>query len=89
MKNILRIYRIMLRYSGYLILGLFFMLGFAFFSGVSITMAIPLFDYVFMKAKPQIVYSHFPPFLEAISKVLHDFLHQGNLSEIFSKASLK
>ncbi len=47
MKNLIQIYKMMLRYWPYMIAGFISLLGFAAFSGVSITMVIPLFDYIF------------------------------------------
>lgn len=47
MKNLIKIYKIMLRYWRSLIAGFISLFGFALFSGFSITMIIPLFDYVF------------------------------------------
>jgi len=90
MRNALRIYRVMLHYSGYLVFGLIFMLGFALFSGISITMAIPLFDYVFMADKPTIVYTNAEAFLSALFKEIHSFLHQNNHLDLsFSKEGIK
>ncbi len=88
MKNIIRIYKIMLRYSGYLIAGLFFMLGFALFSGVSVTLAIPLFDYVFMDDKPEILYTQFDKFLEVIVHTFSEYLHNNDIKTMFSATAL-
>ena len=54
MKDLLRVYKIMLSHWIYLLLGFILMLGYAVFNGVSITMVIPLFDYVFKTEKKQI-----------------------------------
>lgn len=86
MKNIKRIYKIMLRYWGYLLAGLFFMLGYALFSGVSIMMAIPLLDYVFKSERVTILYTNFPSFNEAIQKVITSFISQhGSLLALSQK----
>ena len=76
----------MLRYWGYLLAGLFFMLGFAVFSGVSIVMAIPLLDYVFKPEKVTIIYSNFPSFWIAIQKIIAHFISQhGSLFALSQK----
>ena len=76
MENIKRIYKIMLRYWGYLLAGLFFMLGYAVFSSVSIMMAIPLLDYVFKPEKVTILYSNFSSFQIAFQKIVSHFVSQ-------------
>ncbi|MBC8415234.1 MAG: ABC transporter ATP-binding protein [Candidatus Cloacimonetes bacterium] len=86
MKNIKRIYKIMLRYWGYLLAGLFFMLGYAVFSGVSIVMAIPLLDHVFKPEKVTIIYTNFPSFWIAIQKIIAHFISQhGSLFALSQK----
>ncbi len=72
----------MLRYWGYLLAGLFFMLGYAVFSGVSIMMAIPLFDYVFKSDKTQIIYHNIDSFFNAIKLIFTNFINQH--SNIFA-----
>ncbi|MFC1887798.1 ABC transporter ATP-binding protein [Candidatus Cloacimonadota bacterium] len=86
MKNIVRLYRFMLKHWGYMIAGLFFMFGFAFFSGISITMAIPFFDYIFTDNTKIIIYKTFPHFSQALQKVLVDFTSRNHkLTSIFNK----
>lgn len=76
----------MLRYWGYLLVGLFFMVGYALFSGVSIVMAIPLLDYVFKPEKVTIIYSNFPSFWIAIQKIIAHFISQhGSLFALSQK----
>ena len=80
----------MLHHWGYLVVGLFFMLGFAFFSGVSITMAIPLFDYVFIESRTEIIYQNFSTFSNAIANALSEFFAQNpNISALTNKAALE
>jgi subfamily B ATP-binding cassette protein MsbA len=79
MKNLLKIYAIMLRHYGFLIAGLISMLGFALFSGASITMAVPFFDYVFPQVKGEIIYTEFPQFLAALREVTGDFIHSESV----------
>jgi ATP-binding cassette, subfamily B, bacterial MsbA len=86
MKNINRLYKFMLKHWGYMVTGLFFMIGFAFFSGISITMAIPFFDYIFADTPQAIIYRDFPQFSQAINRILVNFSAQGhNLFSLFSK----
>ncbi len=76
----------MLRYWGYLLAGLFFMLGYAVFSGVSIVMAIPLLDHVFKPEKVTIIYTNFPSFWIAIQKIIAHFISQhGSLFALSQK----
>ena len=90
MRNIIRIYKIMLRYWGYLLAGLFFMLGYALFSGVSIMLAIPLLDHVFKFEKVTILYSNFSTFFNAIQKITSDFISQyGSLFALFQAQNYK
>ncbi|MCK4311211.1 MAG: ABC transporter ATP-binding protein [Candidatus Cloacimonetes bacterium] len=90
MKNIIRIYKIMLRYWVYLVFGLIFMLGYAIFSGVSIMLAIPLLDYVFKFEKVTILYSNFPTFFDAIQRITSDFISQyGSLFALFQAQNYK
>jgi len=87
MKNLSRIYKIMIRHWGYLLAGLVFMFGFAIFSGVSITMAVPLFDYVFVDSKPQILYSNFPDFWNAVQTAISEFFTQNGSIFTLTKTS--
>ena len=70
MKHVLKLYKIMLRHWGYMISGLFFMFGFAFLSGASLTMVIPLFDYVFAPRTTDSVYNKLSEFFDALSNSL-------------------
>jgi subfamily B ATP-binding cassette protein MsbA len=80
----------MLKHWQYMVAGLFFMIGFAFFSGISITMAIPFFDYIFSNNSSTIIYKDFPSFSQAISQVLVDFsASQNNFVSLFHKEIYK
>ena len=70
MKHVLKLYKIMLHHWGYMISGLFFMFGFAFLSGASLTMVIPLFDYVFAPRTTGSVYNKLSEFFDALSSFL-------------------
>jgi ATP-binding cassette, subfamily B, bacterial MsbA len=79
-KDLLRVYRIMLHYWGFVIGGLFSMLLYAMLGGVSIAMMIPLLDYVFVKNKPQILYPDYNSLLNALSSAVHNYtLSYGSL----------
>ena len=67
MKNLIKLYKWLFRHWGYLTAGLFFMFGFAFFSGVSLTMVVPLFDYVFAPRTTVPIYKKMPEFFSALS----------------------
>ncbi len=82
MKSVLKIYRMMLQHWGYLVLGLIFMAGFAISSGVSVTMAIPLFDYIFSPDKSNITINTLNEFIQQLSNVLANF--DLNVNTIFT-----
>jgi len=73
-KNLVQIYRIMFRYWYYMLSGILTMLLFALFSGISITLVIPLFDYVFAPGKTNIVYHTPGSFINEVGRMLSDFL---------------
>ena len=68
--------------------GMFFMLGFAIFSGVSVTMAIPLFDYVFMDDKPTVIYTEFNKFWDSFSLIIDQYISMNSLKTMFSEQSI-
>jgi len=82
MKNLLKLYKIMLRYWGYLVVGIIFMFGYAALSGVSLTMVIPLFDYVFTQRTTATVYNTLSQFSDAMGAIAARFLVQ--LKYVFS-----
>lgn len=69
-QNIINLYKTMLGHWGYLAGGIVFMLGYAFFSGISITAVIPLFDYVFRASKEELLYKTTSEFLSAVGPVM-------------------
>jgi len=73
MSNIIQIYRMMFKYWISMIMGLIAMLLYALFSGVSITILIPLFDYVLNPNKPQILYHNYHEFLAATGRAFSSF----------------
>ena len=80
----------MLHYWGYLAAGLFFMFGYALFSGVSIMMAIPLLDNVFKSVKANIVYTNSSSFLAAIKHLFSEFiLRHGSIFALTEKMNYR
>ena len=73
MKTLLQIYSYMLRHYWYLIGGIVGMLGYALFSGITITAIIPIFDYVFKTHKTVILYHDFSSFVIAVNSAIHAF----------------
>jgi len=84
MENIKIIYKILLRHWGYLLGGIFFMLGFALFSSVSLGMAVPLFDYVFGDMHGTTLYTTYAQFSSAVSVEMSNFFadHQFTLVNV-------
>ncbi|MCF7815082.1 MAG: ABC transporter ATP-binding protein/permease [Candidatus Cloacimonetes bacterium] len=80
----------MLHHWGYLLAGLFFMLGFAAFSSVSITMAIPLFDFVF-KSNPELIsIQTFPVFRTQLIKSINSYISaHGGFFNLFENENYK
>jgi len=68
-SNFILIFRMMMRYWHYLITGLLAMLAFAFFNGMSITLVIPLFDYVFNPNKNNLLYHNWREFLHGVGQM--------------------
>ncbi len=80
MKDLIRIYKIMLHYWGFVVGGIISMFLYAMLGGVSIAMMIPLLDYVFVKNKPQILYPDYSSFLAAMGQAVHNYtLNYGSL----------
>lgn len=89
-KDIIRIIKIMLSHWGYLVSGLFFMTGFALFSGTSITLVIPLMDNVFKSSSDLILYKDLASFFEAMQNVIVQYISlNGSLFQITNKEALE
>ena len=89
-KNIIRILKIMLSHWGYLVSGLFFMLGFALFSGTSVSLAIPLMDNVFKSSSDLILYKDAASFFVAMQNAIVQFVaSHGSIFQIKSKEALE
>ncbi len=89
-KNVVRIIKIMLSHWGYLVSGLFFMLGFALFSGTSVTLAIPLMDNVFKSSSDLILYKDVTSFFVAIQNTISQFAAtHGSLFQITNKEAIE
>ena len=84
MKNFFRLYKIMLRYWVYMVVGLIFMFGYAALSGMTITMAIPLFDHVFATRDVPAIYTNWSEFSSVLGALATDFFAQ--VKNIFSFA---
>ncbi len=89
MKELVYIYKIMMRHYGYLLVGLFFMLGFAIFSGASITIAVPFFDYVFPKVEVESLYHTWPEFYDAIKQVTASFSETASITSFINIDNLR
>jgi len=88
MKNIKKVYKVMLRHWGYALGALILMQGFALFSSVSLVMAMPLFDYVFKSDPALIKLTTFSQFSEQFQAVTSQALSQNlGLIEFFSEAN--
>ena len=85
MKNVLNIYKIMLKHWKFLTAAIIFMLCFALFSSVSVGVAIPLFDYVLGDAHSTTLYSTSSDFFNASSQAISDFTTTTPIS--FTKGS--
>lgn len=84
-SNLIQIYRMMFRYWVSMLMGLLAMLLYALFSGVSITILIPLFDYVFNPNKPLVIFNRYDEFLSAASRSISEFAAaRGSLLKISS-----
>ena len=73
MKNIIYIYKVMLKYWISFLWGTICLLGYAVFSGISVMMAIPLLDYVFKTPDRIIKYNELVPFLKAVGSVFSQY----------------
>ena len=89
-NNIILIFRMMLRYWHYLIAGFICMLLFTLFNGVSVTLAIPLFDYVFKPGKTDLLYTDFGEFITALGELIKQHINSsgGLFAAIQNSSSL-
>ncbi|MBW6514754.1 MAG: ABC transporter ATP-binding protein/permease [Candidatus Syntrophosphaera sp.] len=88
-SDLIQIYRMMFRYWHILVTGLVAMLFFALFSGISITLVIPLFDYVFNPNKTGLIYHDPSSFLSAVGVAWGQFISSsGNIFAIKSLGDL-
>ena len=76
--NLGLIWRMMLRYWYHGLAGLVTMLFYAIFSGISITLVIPLFDFVFKGRSHPVIYNTWYGFISAAFEELLLFFQQGN-----------
>ncbi len=88
MRNYLRLIKYVLKYYYYLLPGIFFMIGYALFSSISISIIVPLMDDVFNRSANNIVkYHHLSEFLFQI-KILF-FKIFNNINQFFFIESYK
>jgi subfamily B ATP-binding cassette protein MsbA len=89
-NNLKHLYAIMFHHWGYVVGGLISMFGFAAFSSVSLTMAIPLFDYVFKFDPAQIVFKTFPVFWTAFLQNVNSYIAtHGGMMQLFEDHNYK
>jgi len=81
LEDIKRIYKIMLKHWGLMISGLFTMTFYALFGGVSVMMAIPMFDYVF-NTKENISITTFNSFFESVSSIFSSSVNFDSITSI-------
>lgn len=93
MKRALNIYKFIFKYPLFLVFGIIFLLLYAAFSGVSITLVIPLFDNIFIADRSQeIIYSDinqlfaaFSELFSGFSSVNNSFLSTANLDTLWTQ----
>ena len=82
-SNLIQIYRMMFRYWHILLMGLVAMLLYALFSGISITLVIPLFDYVFRASPVPVQYHDAGAFIqELLGRIGGFFAETGSVFSI-------
>jgi len=82
-SNLIQIYRMMFRYWHILLMGLVAMLLYALFSGISITLVIPLFDYVFRASPVPVQYHDAGAFIqEFLGRIGGFFAETGSVFSI-------
>lgn len=86
MSNIKKLIKIMLKQWKLMITGLCTMLIFALLSGISVTMAVPLFDYVFGSKRVSDEINTFSVFFGRISESVNFVLSSSSFPDIFERA---
>lgn len=85
MKNIKKLTIIMLKQWKLMVFGLFTMMIFAVLSGISVTMAVPLFDYVFGSKRVSDEIKTFAVFSEKFSYSLNGLFSHLSFSNLFDR----
>lgn len=85
MKNIKKLIKIMLVQWKLMVSGLFTMMIFAVLSGISVTMAVPLFDYVFGSKRVSDEIKTFAEFSERFSYSLNGLFSHLSFSTLFDR----
>ncbi len=74
-------------YKRNLVIGIITMIFFAMFSGATITLLVPLFDYVFTNLDREVIYTNSSEIMGALTKTTTDFFASKDFS-LFHKSSL-
>ncbi len=85
MANVKKLIKIMLRQWKLMLSGFFTMIIFAFLSGISVTMAVPLFDYVFGSKRVSDEIDSFGKFFSAVSVTFGQLFSSMSPSNVFSR----
>lgn len=86
-KNVKIITSKIFKYKTNLVVGIITMIFFALFSGATITLLVPLFDYVFSNLEREVIYTNAPEIAQALSKNTRDFIGSGEFN-IFDRNSV-
>ncbi|MBN2788871.1 MAG: ABC transporter ATP-binding protein [Candidatus Delongbacteria bacterium] len=84
MDSVKKLYKIVARYWKLMLAGISTMMIFSVLSGLSVTMAVPLFDYVFGTKHIESKIVKFGQFLDLISESIGNFFSNSSLMTIFS-----
>jgi hypothetical protein len=86
MANIKKLVKIMLVQWKLMLSGLFTMMIFAVLSGISVTMAVPLFDYVFGSKRISGEIATFPLLFKRIGDILSAAISTSSFSDMFERS---
>ncbi|NOR44092.1 MAG: ATP-binding cassette domain-containing protein [Candidatus Delongbacteria bacterium] len=87
MDNLKKLFRMTLKYWQLMVLGIFTMSIFSVLSGLSVTMAVPLFDYVFGLKHKETKFSEFTEFWTSLSSSLKTYFTDNSFFNLFSSES--
>ena len=90
MQRIMAIYKYVLKHPFYLVFGIFFLFLYAIFSGVSITLVIPLFDNIFITDQSsEPLYLNYTDFSQAIVSMTKSSFVESRSTFVSPKMSLR